>query len=480
MSQTNGKMRDERPNLSAEVLEYVKVNAPRVALTSVRVVDGAGAPARENQTILMSGGKIEFAGDSAVAPSHADALVLDLSGKTVIPGIVGMHDHLFYTASSNRDAQGHVPAPGPFVTEIACTAPRLYLACGVTTIRTTGAIEPYTDLNVKKQIAEGRMPGPKMDVTGPFLTGAGPFPQMHQLAGPEDARRLVRYWADLGVTSFKAYMGITRAELAAAIEEAHARGLKVTGHLGSVGYREAAALGIDNLEHGPVYTDTEFLPEKQPDVCPPLPRLMEFWSKTEISSPPVEEMMRDLVERGVAITSTLPVFELSVPGRPVLQQRVLDAMCPESRTSYLTARARGVFMGMAESFPWESLFRKEMEFEHAFARAGGLLITGPDPTGMGGVLPGFGDQRDVELLVEAGFTPIEAIRIATQNGARYLERLDSIGTIVAGKDADLVIVRGDPSKNIAEIENVETVFKDGIGYDPDKLIESVRGQVGIR
>ena len=137
-------------------------------------------------------------------------------------------------------------------------------------------------------------------------------------------------------------------------------------------------------------------------------------------------------------------------------------------------------MGMAQSFPWEVLFRKEMEFEYAFAKAGGLLLAGPDPTGMGGVLPGFGDRRAVELLVEAGFTPIEAIRIATYNGARYLERLDGIGAIAPGKDADLVVVRGDPSKTIEEIENVEIVFKDGIGYDPDKLIESVRGQVGIR
>jgi imidazolonepropionase-like amidohydrolase len=480
MSQAIGKKPNTNPPLSPELLELVKLNAPLVALAHVRVIDGTGAPAREEQTILVRDGEIAFVGDSGAVVLPEDALVLDLAGRSVIPGLVGMHDHLFYTGCPNRDAQGRVRAPGPLVNEIAYSAPRLYLACGVTTIRTTGSIEPYTDLNVKMQIDARRMPGPAIDVTGPYLTGAGPFPQMHQLTGPEDAREMVRYWACQGATSFKAYMHVTRADLAAVIEEAHARGLKVTGHLGSVGYREAAALGIDNLEHGPIYTDTEFVTDKQPDVCPPLAPMLDFWAKTEIGSAPVREMIEDLVARHVAITSTLPVFELGVPGRPTLQQRVLDAMCVESRDSYLTLRAHGVFMGIAQPTPWNLLFRKEMDFERAFVAAGGVLLAGPDPTGMGGVLPGYGDQREVELLVEAGFTPLEAIRIATYNGAQFLGRLDRIGTISEGKQADLVVVRGDPARKIDDIENVEFVFKEGIAYDPAKLIESVRSQVGIR
>jgi hypothetical protein len=128
----------------------------------------------------------------------------------------------------------------------------------------------------------------------------------------------------------------------------------------------------------------------------------------------------------------------------------------------------------------EAVLRKEMQFEYAFAKAGGLLLAGPDPTGNGGVLPGFGNQREIELLVEAGFTAVEAIQIATQNGARFLGREDEIGTLLPGRRADVVLIKGDPVKNIAEIENVEIVFKDGVGYDSRKLVESVRGQVGIR
>jgi hypothetical protein len=133
-----------------------------------------------------------------------------------------------------------------------------------------------------------------------------------------------------------------------------------------------------------------------------------------------------------------------------------------------------------ETSPWPALFKKEMEFEYAFAKAGGLLLAGLDPTGMCGVIAGIGDQREVELLVEAGFTPLEAIQIATSNGAQFLGEADRIGTIAPGKQADLVVIKGDPSQKIDDIEKVEIVFKGGIGYDPTKLIDSVRGVVGSR
>ena len=164
-----------------------------------------------------------------------------------------------------------------------------------------------------------------------------------------------------------------------------------------------------------------------------------------------------------------------MPGRPKLQQRVLDAMSAESAQSYLTARAR-----VSMDSPLVPLYKKELQFELAFAKAGGLLLGGPDPTGNGGALPGFADQREVELLVEAGFTPVEAIQIMTLNGATYLGQQDRIGSIASGKQADLVLIKGDPSRKIEDIENVETVFKDGVGYDSQKLIDSVRGQVGVR
>ena len=459
--------------LSPLVRGFVKVDAPVVVLTHVRVIDGTGAAGREDQTVVISKGRIESVSDSAPANVPGNARVLDLHGYSVIPGLVGMHDHMFY------------PMGNGIFGEMAFSFPRLYLAGGVTTIRTTGSLEPYTDLELKKQIDKGQTPGPKIHVTGPYLEGASSWAlQMHQLTGPDDATKTVNFWLDQGVDNFKAYMFITPSELSAAVGAAHKRGAKVTGHLCSIGFREASSIGIDDLEHG-LLVDTEFFPWKKPGECPE--RLdYEFISKLDVQSGPLHDTILDLVQHHVAVTSTLPVFEMMVPGRPTIQQRILDALSPDARTAVLNNKVRAGDASVirqryhADPSPWPAAFKKEMEFEHAFAQAGGLLLAGLDPTGVGGVIAGFGDQREVELLVEAGFTPLEAIHIATANGAQFLGELDRIGTIAPGKRADLLVIRGDPSKQIEDIENVETVFKDGIGYDSQKLIESVRGVVGSR
>jgi imidazolonepropionase-like amidohydrolase len=439
--------------------QFITVDEPLVALTHVRVIDGTGAAPREDQLVVIDHGKIRLPG-----AIPAGAKVIDLTGQTVIPGLVGMHEHLFYPSG------GGVPIYG----ENAVSFPRLYLACGITTMRTAGSLEPYTDLEVTKGIESRKLVGPHMDVTGPYLEGPGSFAlQMHALSGPDDARKLVNYWADLGVTSFKAYMNITPEELKAAVEEAHKRRIKVTGHLCSVGFREAAALGIDNLEHG-LIVDTEFTPGKKPGVCPPQSVTQAQMAKLDMSAGPVAETIRDLVAHHVAVTSTLSVFEAMIPGRPPMEQRVMDAMSPLASESYLKVKSRG---GDAEarSMP----MKKEMEFERAFVKAGGLLMGGADPTGNGGALAGFGDQRNIELLVEAGFRVEEAIRIYSLNGAEYLGMAASIGSIAEGKNADLVVIAGNPAERVADIRKVTTVFKGGVGYDSGKLIQSVSHMVGM-
>ena len=453
---------------------YVSEDARVLVLDHVRVIDGTGAAAAEDQRIDIEGGKITRVQSARQRRAYpAGAKVVDLTGKTVMPGLVGMHEHLFYPTP--KGGSDRLPMYG----EMADSAPRLYLAAGVTTARTAGSMEPYVDLALKRMIDSGQRPGPKLHVTAPYLGDlAGFLPQFHTLTGAEDAGRMVDDWAEAGATSFKAFMSITRSELKAAIERAHARGLKVTGHLCAVGFREAAALGIDNLEHG-IIVDTEFFPGRKPDECPVQEAADDFAKRVEIDSAPVQELIRDLVARRVAVTSTLAVFEALVPNRPPMSTlgRVEKAMTTEAWADYL--RTRGA-IAQRNAPEQAAALKKEMQFEREFVRAGGLLLAGCDPTGIGGVLPGYGDQRGLELLVEAGFSPLEAIRIATLNGAIFLGEEGSIGSIADGKAADLVVLAGNPAKNIDDVRKVETVFKDGVGYDPAKLTRSVEGLMGLR
>jgi len=449
----------QRPDsLSEEVRKYVAVDTSVIALTHVQVLDGTGAPPRSDQTILIRNGRIAEVGPAGSMKVPAGVRTMDLNGHTVIPGLVGMHNHLFYTAAGGRAAQ------------MSYTGPRLYLAAGVTTIRTAGGRSPYAEINLRHNINRGRVPGPRIHLTAPYITGDSGGGSMDVVTSPDEARRFVAYWASEGATWIKAYTDIRRAELKAAIEEAHKRGIKVTGHLCSVSFREAVTLGIDNLEHG-MLTASDFDSSKQPDVCP----------VTVGQSLPEEEAAREviqaMVKRGVSMTSTLAVYEPFVARRPTKDPRVLNAMAPEVRQSYLNIRNEIDSAGTG-SISGES-FSGAMAFERTFVELGGLLASGVDPTGLGGALAGYGDQRNYELFIEAGFSPEQAIRIMTLNGAKILGVQQRLGSVERGKLADLVVLKGNLAREPAVIRNTTLVFKDGVGFDPVKLIESIQGRVGI-
>ena len=352
---------------------------------------------------------------------------MQLNGSTVIPGLVGMHDHLFYTAAGGRAVQ------------MGFTGPRLYLASGVTTIRTTGGRAPYAEINTKAAIDAGRVPGPRVHLTAPYITGGtgGTAGSMAEITSPEAARRFVAYWAQEGVEWIKAYTDIRSADLKAAIDEAHKRGIKVTGHLCSVSFREAVDLGIDNLEHG-LFTNTDFDPQKKPDVCPP--NSMVRVSVASMTSDTAKSVIQKMIAKGVGMTSTLAVYETFFQNRPVKDERTLEAMSPEVRAAYLNFRGT---LDTASAPPLTAaMLKNAMVFDKAFVAAGGRLAAGVDPTGFGGALAGFGDQRNYELLVEAGFTPTQTIQIMSANGAKILGVYDKLGSIERGKLADACL--GDP------------------------------------
>ena len=445
--------------------QFVAVDAPVVALTNAKVIDGTGAPAATGQTVLIRDDRIVAVGPNERVAVPADAEVLDMTGHTIIPGLVGLHNHSYYTGGNGRAAQ------------LSFSGSRLYLASGVTTIRTTGARAPYEELNLKSEIEAGRTIGPTMFTTGPYLTGEQGSQTMARLDGPEQARRLVRYWAEEGSSWFKAYTWISRAELGAAIEEAHANGVKVTAHLCSVGYREAVALGIDNLEHG-LFANSEYYEGKRPDECPS--GFRNGYGSLDVDGAEVQATFRDMIENDVAMTSTLVVYEISVPGRPPIDERVYDVLAPEiaAEVRQIAERIRGANLESGIGIP-PDVYQKALEYEYAFVKAGGLLAAGVDPTGYGAAPPGFGDQKNFELLLEAGFTPVEVVQIMSANGAKVLGIDDDVGTVEAGKVADLVVIEGDVEA-LRHIQNTRIVFRHGIGWDSPALIDSVRGIVGIR
>jgi imidazolonepropionase-like amidohydrolase len=442
---------------------YVAVRTPVTAITHVQLLDGTGTPARADQTVVLRDGRIEAVGPAARVKVPDGATVIDGKGKTLIPGLVGLHDHLFYMAAGGRSNQ------------MSFTAPRLYLGSGVTTIRTTGSASPYADINLKRNIEAGRVPGPRIFVTTPYLTGTAGGGTMATVATPEEARRFVAYWAEEGADWVKFYTSIDRASMKAAIDEAHRRGMRATGHLCSVTFREAVEAGLDDFAHGAL-TASDFVATKKPDQCPPdLFAVLDTAVRGD--GPVATPLIQLMVKKGASMTTTMPVYEAFYPRRPVTDQRTLELMTAEVREAYLADRAH---IDSATGWPLtEQGFQRALAFDRAYFAAGGVLASGVDPTGNGGALPGFGDQRGYELLIEAGLTPTQAVQVVTLNGAKVLGIAKTTGSVEPGKHADVVLLDGDLTREASVIRRVAAVFKDGIGYDPVKLVQATKGRVGI-
>jgi imidazolonepropionase-like amidohydrolase len=447
---------------------FTSVKAPVVALEHARVIDGLGHVPTENQTLLLRDGRIAAVGPDASVAVPADALVIDLSHKTVMPGLVMVHEHLFYSS---------IYGQGTFhVNEMEFSFPKLYLAAGVTSMRTGGSVEPYSDLQAKADIEAGRAPGPKLHLTMPYFDGEGTnITQIRPVANAAAAVRMIDFWSDEGFTSAKMYINLPADIMGAAITEAHKRGLQVTGHIGKVSYGEAADLGIDDLEHG-FMAMSDFIAGRKPgDPSNPVGTYRSLEAMNP-DGPEINALIQKLVAKHVAITSTLAIFETFTPGRRIDGAAELATLSPPLKDTYLShwaaVQAKNSLMAV-------HALAKDMTLEVKYFRAGGLLVAGTDPTGYGGVIAGYGNWRAIELLVEAGLSPVEAIQVATSNGARLLGIDSETGSVEAGKAADLVVVDGNPAESISDIRKAQTVFKDGVGYDSKRLIESVSGSVGI-
>jgi hypothetical protein len=405
---------------------YVSVEKGTVALTHVRLLDGTGTPARDDQTILIQGERITAVGPSAGTELPEGAQVLDLTGHTLIPGLVSLHEHLYF-----------------------------------------GGVH-----NLAKTIDAGLAPGPRLHLTGPYLNGGPPGPGNQRVVNdPEEVRRVIRYWAWEGATWMKFMGAPTREVLAAGIDEAHRLGMKITGHLCSVTFTEASEMGLDALQHGYI-TNSDYVPGKQPDVCPP--ENMRIQADLDVETPEVRESIRRIVEGGAAVVSTLGVYETFTPSRATLPIQAMEMLKPLTRQEVERNHAN---LGQDRFDAPPRLIEKMMRWERIFVEAGGLLGAGSDPWGTG-YLPGFGNLRNYEMLLEAGFSAPEVVRILTLNGARILGEDGRLGSVEAGKLADLVVIHGDPTSEPTSIYDVVTVFKDGVGYDSMLLREAAKGTIG--
>lgn len=412
-----------------------------VVLRNIRVVDGTGSTALTNQTIVIEGANISAVGDNSRVQIPRGAQDLDLAGHTALPGLVLLHEHLMFMVDDQ------------FSHALPFSAPRLYLAFGVTTLRTAGTDHPYVEINLKRAIERGDVPGPEIHLTSPYFNGPGSgILSEITLSDPEEARASVRYWAAQGVRWFKVYTHITRPVLEAIVDEAHKHQARVTGHLQSASCADAVDAGIDNIEHSWFSCLIDLRPSGAGDS----------------RDARVNALIPKLVKAHVTLTATPVDWVRS------LSERELDVLHPAARESYLKMRALVGKPGAPPAPP-----RGEGPLSLRFVKAGGRLVLGSDPC-CGFSLPGFASHDAVKLLVEAGFTPVEAIRIATLEGAKFLGVDDRIGTIARGKEADLLIVRGDPSTNIQDLSNVSHVFANGKLHDPQALLSAVTGQVGWR
>ncbi|MBC3758573.1 amidohydrolase family protein [Hyunsoonleella sp. SJ7] len=447
-----------------EVKRFIAIDTTVVAIKNVGLIDGKGTSILDGQTIVLKKDKIVAIGKGNNIEIPENALIIDGTNKTVIPGLVMLHEHLFYTKFFENWFS---------VGQMTFSFPRLYLAGGVTTMRTAGSIQPQSDLNVKQWIIEGKMTGPKMDVTSPFIEREGlPIAELGFIKDTKEVSEIVNFWANRGVTSFKLYNNITKEDMKVCIEEAHNRGMKVTGHLCSVTYEEASNLGIDNLEHG-FMAASDFMDDKEENICDP------FSARNSITDEPIDgekinRLIDILIKNGTTITTTPNVFE------PWTDREMIPGGGEKAVTPEVLKDVKEIYDGASGK---DSLylvrFNKNLAWLKRFYDKGGKLVAGTDPTGAGRTVAGYGNRRTIEILSEAGFPLVDVIKICTLNGATYLEQQDDIGTLEVGKTADLVLIDGDLRTDIKNIRNMEIVFKDGIGFDSKKLFESVHGKVGL-
>ncbi|HHW25821.1 MAG TPA: amidohydrolase family protein [Firmicutes bacterium] len=422
-----------------------------LAITGARVVDGLGG-VYENQTVLIEGDTIVAVGQDIPVPSGTTGI--DAKGMTVIPGLFDMHGHLYARGGKNITMQ--IPA-----------YPLLYLAGGITSVRAPGELDPEAAVKCREDQASGRIDGPRVHTAGPYFDHTSS--SISWIKGTDDAEQalaMFERWHDR-IDMVKVYSRIHEDQFKALVKAAHAVGLPVIGHLGSLTAKKAIELGINGLEHG-LFQMSEFRPvdmgygqvETLDMECLQLRRLIQ-----------------SIVKNKVVICPTIVVFQYSMDPdfRPAVENW-LDYLTIEARATREEMAAKRPEISPDQRATLERAMDKQLRFTKMVHEAGGLVVPGTDPVGPA-ITPGWGLQRELENFVRAGLTPLETIRAATYDSARAMGVDRERGSISAGKLADLVIVEGDPSRDIRDVSRTRKVVLGGKIYDPAELRKRALGQI---
>ncbi len=423
--------------------DFIVYSQNELLLQNARIIDVEKGIVLEGHSILITNGKIARVEKTEKLSVAKTTAVVDMRGKTILPGLVMLHEHMSYF--SGQAVWDHHPV----------SFPKLYLAAGVTTLRTAGAENPMYDLNLKRRIDNGSAVGPRMFVTGPvFNDSSGGFLGDFIILNYKDGRRATAFWAEMGCTSFKVYSDISREALRGVIAEAHSRGLMVTGHLGKMSCTEAIGLGIDNIEHGfgSCSSELQFAFDS-------------IWTIRQ-NDKRVQDLIAILIKNNTVLTVT-PFSDSDFSDTTTLEYLGLDEK----------ERIKAFRKNKPPFLPKEANDRQLRPLEKDFIKKGGKIVLGADAAD-GGIIPGFQNHNVLVSMVKAGWSPLEVLKMATIDGATFLKVEKELGSIKVGKVADLIIVSGKPDQVINDIKNVEIVFRNGIGYNSKALRDRVKGLVG--
>src|SRR5215469_1452003 len=437
-----------------------ETNPTVLVLRGGTLVDVATGEESSDSTIVMRGERIEQIGSGNRAIPEG-ARIIDARGKWIIPGLIDSHAH------------AENPEETPF---------SLYLANGVTTIRNPGGNITVLRLT-RERLIRGEISGPRLFFSGPLLDGIPPvWPDMSLLVDtPQRASSAVNFLADQGVDFVKVYNNVREPELRAIIETAKDRGLPVAGHIPrSMTMTHAVELGMTGLEHIRV-TGREMLSPDEADEIDPLPlgrREPLLWQRFDLQSEKMQALVRRLARSRIFLDPTLVIAEdTEVPN--------LDADKNDPNNQYLSPKVVERYVNLKSpiyELPAElqaaglEAFHKQEKFVGMCNRAGVKIIAGTDGPGIGSLLPGFGLHRELELLVESGLSPLQALRAASLTGAEALGKDDRLGTVEPGKFADMVVLDADPLQEIQNLKKIHLVVQGGKIYAPDALLQQARSQ----